>query len=130
MTSRCRDRSRDLLPFYANGSLEGHEARTVARHLEACADCARECDDLLALAAAIDREGSPLLDAAATEGRPSARPWFGSLPRLAAVLTSAVVAAGAFYLALHGWGGGQRSAAENGPAAAASPSVAAIATLD
>ena len=56
MTTRaCRHRARDLLPFFANGSLVGEEAAEVAAHLEVCERCSRDCDALLSLTAAIDR---------------------------------------------------------------------------
>jgi len=35
-----------LLPWYANGTLGEQEREQVARHLESCADCRRELDDL------------------------------------------------------------------------------------
>ena len=53
----CRDCS-DLVGGYVLGALEPAEADAVRRHVETCADCAREHERLRALPAALDAAGS------------------------------------------------------------------------
>jgi anti-sigma factor RsiW len=66
----CVHSSRELLPFYLNGSLEPAEAEAVSSHLAACPECTQDLDALSEIALAIERHG------AATSGaiRPPAKP--------------------------------------------------------
>jgi anti-sigma factor RsiW len=105
-----------LLPWYANGTLGAEERQQVARHLESCADCRRELDELrqmkseLSAVYKVHREPSPRLirsvlakvarEASARRGAPAETgswldrldQWFRSLflpqwvPTLAAVI--------------------------------------------
>ncbi len=51
----------ELLPWYANGTLEPSEAAAFERHLADCADCRRELDLLKKLRIEIERHGAALL---------------------------------------------------------------------
>jgi hypothetical protein len=81
-TARCDDRSRPLLEFFYNGSLEPEEGAAVRAHLGSCAACAADLDLIAEVAGAIAPR-SPL----------RAGPPAGSLPALGARRLLALAAA-------------------------------------
>ncbi|MCI0486685.1 MAG: zf-HC2 domain-containing protein [Blastocatellia bacterium] len=52
------ERINELLPWFANGTLEGEERRTVSEHLAGCRSCRRELDETL-LAVSIYKQHLP-----------------------------------------------------------------------
>lgn len=85
--------ARELLPWYANRTLDSEERRQVEEHVEACPLCARELAALEHLAAAARQEGEPQRNAASSfarlvsrldaAGEPSAeRSWWRGARRL------------------------------------------------
>ena len=80
----CRDAARELLPFYLNGSLESEEAAAVRSHLESCATCSLELDELSQLATAIESHGT--LDPAPARRRPLLLAVVAAVPVLALIV--------------------------------------------
>ena len=106
----CRDPARELLPFYLNGSLEGAEAAAVPAHVESCAVCSRDLDELSQVAAAIEKYGAVAAreDEARSRPAPSRR---RPLILAAAVLIPVIAGALWGYLALSGRGRAAREGA-------------------
>ncbi len=91
--TRCDHVAAGLLPWYANGSLEGREAAEVRAHVESCRSCAAQLDELFALGRLIEQEGVPLLsEARGDEGaaRPTVRPWLAYSGAAALALPAAL----------------------------------------
>jgi len=57
----------ELLPWYANGTLSADERARVERHLQRCAGCRRELEELEGLKAALTQETEEAVTALATE---------------------------------------------------------------
>jgi anti-sigma factor RsiW len=81
----CVHSTRELLPFYLNGSLEPAEAEAVSSHLATCPECARDLDELSGLALAIERHGATASGAIRPPAKP-ARALRSRLLLIAAVL--------------------------------------------
>jgi hypothetical protein len=118
----CVDPIRELLPFYLNGSLDSANAEAVSSHLAACAECARDLDDLSELAVAIETHGSAGAGArpgAAITGRALLSPW---LLVAAAFLPVIALAAWAYF--------GQRGSRPGQAGSGGAESAAGVVLLD
>jgi len=70
----CRHAAGHLLPYLVNGSLEGSEADAARAHLDECADCTRDFEDLSAIAALLETHGLPVpADSRSAGRRPGGR---------------------------------------------------------
>ena len=56
---RAHNEVQRLLPWLANGALDADERERAQRHLDACAECRRDLQEMLALRAAIADRTEP-----------------------------------------------------------------------
>ena len=70
MTTRpASDRSHDLLPWYANGTLGEDESRAFREHLRQCEACREEMDAIEQIRSELEQHGEALLEEHPTSER-------------------------------------------------------------
>lgn len=82
---------RELLPVYANGSLEGSEAAAVRSHLESCATCSVDLDELLEIGRALRQRTAAAADVAPRRPRRVHMPLAGIAAALLVAVTAGIV---------------------------------------